>query len=194
MKQITLIRHAKVDIDNSQKINASSLSKWVEEYDSAPIHTESLPTKETIKHVQSADVVLTSTLKRAIDSAKVLGVEIHESHSIFNEAGIPKINIPLLKLKPKTWLVILRLMLLLGLGKKDSSLNASKAQAREAAKKLATLFDEHDNVVLVGHGGMNWLIGKQLIKEGWILDGKVSHENWGTTVFVLGDIIDSLDV
>ena len=182
MKQITLIRHAKVDIDNSQKIDSLSLQKWVSEYDTAPIHTESLPPKETVILLQSADVVLTSTLRRAIDSAKVLGIDIDEQNKLFNEANIPEVNIPILKLKPKRWLVILRLMLLLGLGEKDTSLKASKMQAKEAANKLLEFSTEHDHVVLIGHGGMNWLIGQVLMKEGWELDGKGSHENWGTTV------------
>jgi len=181
-RQITLIRHAQVDIDNSQKIDSSSLQKWVEAYDTAPIHIESLPSRETIVLVQSADVVVTSTLRRASDSAKVLGVDVYEKNELFNEADIPKVNIPYLKLKPKSWLVILRLMLLLGIGKKDASLKASKAQAKKAAQRLLEFSAEHEHVVLVGHGGMNWLIRQVLVKEGWKLEGKGSHENWGTTV------------
>ena len=184
MKQIILIRHAKVDSDESKKIDAHALKKWVEDYDTASINKDSKPPKTTQNHVQNADVVVTSTLSRAIDSALVLGVDIHESHSVFNEAGIPEVNIPLLKLKPKTWLVILRILLLLGLGKKETSFKASKAQAKEANNKLMSLSKEHDTVVLVGHGGMNWLIGKELMKEGWEMEGKKSHENWGVTVFL----------
>ena len=182
MKQIILIRHAKVDIDNTKKIDSLSLQKWVELYDSAPIASESLPTEDTITLVQNTDVVVTSTLRRAIDSAKVLGVEVHTQNALFNEATIPEIVIPYLKLKPKSWLVILRLMLLLGLGKKETSLKASKVQAKKAAMQLETLIKEHDKVALVGHGGMNWLIGKVLIQKGWQLDNKVSHENWGVTI------------
>jgi len=182
MKQIILIRHAQVNIDNSQKIDAHSLREWVETYDTAPIHHKSLPSKETISLVQSADVVVTSTLSRTSDSAKVLGVKVYEQNRLFNEADIPNVNIPYVKFKPKTWLVILRLMLLLGLGKKDVSLKTSKAQAKKAAKRLINLSEEYDKVVLVGHGGMNWLIRQVLVKEGCVLEGKGSHENWGATV------------
>jgi broad specificity phosphatase PhoE len=73
-------------------------------------------------------------------------------------------------------------MLLFGVGKKDASLKASKAQAKEAVQRLITLSKEHDHVVLVGHGGMNWLMSRVLIKEGWKLEGKGSHANWGTIV------------
>ena len=186
MKQIILIRHAKVDIDNTKKIDSLSLQKWVELYDSAPIASDSLPTEDTITLAQNADVVVTSTLRRAIDSAKMLGVEVHTQNTLFNEAAIPEIVIPYLKLKPKSWLVILRLMLLLGLGKKETSLKASKEQAKKAAMQLETLIKEHDKVALVGHGGMNFLIGKVLVKQGWKLEGKMSHENWGTVVYKKG--------
>ena len=182
MKQIILIRHAKVDSDNSEKINASSLKDWVEAYDVAKIHADSLPSEETIDIVKNADVVLTSSLKRAIDSAKVLGVDIYESNAVFNEALIPEVNIPFLKLKPKSWLVILRVLLLLGLGKKDATLKASKLQAKKAMEHLLELSDEHESVVLVGHGGMNWLIRKELLKEGWNLEPNASNKNWGITV------------
>ena len=187
MKQITLIRHAKVDIDNSEKINASSLKHWVEAYDVANIHTDSLPPKETIDVAKNADVILTSSLKRAVNSAKVLNVDTFERNELFNEAKIPDVKIPFLKFKPKTWLVILRVLLLFGLGKKDDSLQASKEQAKEASKKLLELTNEHENVVLVGHGGMNWLIRKALLKKGWSLEPNASNKNWGMTVLRLED-------
>jgi len=183
MKQIVLIRHAKVDIDNTNKIDSLSLKKWVELYDSAPIASNSQPTDDTIALAQNANVMVTSTLRRAIDSAKVLGVEVHTQNALFNEAAIPEIVIPYLKLKPKCWLVILRLMLLLGVGKKETSLKCSKVQAKKAAMQLETLTREHDKVALVGHGGMNWLIGKVLVQSGWVQEGKSRHSNWGTSLF-----------
>ncbi|MBA1419943.1 MAG: hypothetical protein FAF03_03535 [Epsilonproteobacteria bacterium] len=183
MKQIILIRHAKVDIDNAKKIDSLSLQKWVDEYDTASIVHENMPSTETIAFAQKVDVVVSSTLRRAIDSAKILGVEVDEQNKLFNEAIIPKVNIPYVKLKPKSWLVILRLMLLLGLGKKETSLKASKAQAKKAAIRLEELSQGYDDVLLVGHAGMNWMIGKELGKEGWVLDTKTGHGNWGMSLF-----------
>lgn len=136
MKQITLIRHAKVNIDNAKKINAYALQKWVKEYDVAPIHNKSLPSDATITLAKSADVVLTSSLKRAIDSASVLGLEVHEKNELFNEAAIPEVSIPYLKLKPKVWLVILRVLLILGLGKKTTLLKPPKHKQNKQPKGL----------------------------------------------------------
>lgn len=185
MKQIILIRHAKVDIDSSEKMDSASLKIWVESYDTANIHADSLPNQETRDVVNHIDVLVTSSLRRAIDSAKALGVDIYESDAVFNEVLIPEVNIPFLKLKPKRWLVILRVMLLVGLGKKDASLKAAKTQAIGASKRLLELSNTYDTVVLVGHGGMNWLIRKELMKEGWSLEPHASNKNWGMTVLNL---------
>lgn len=182
MKQIILIRHAKVDLDNSRPINASSLKEWVDAYDVANIDVHSLPNQETIHVIENSDVLVTSSLQRAIDSAKVLDIDVYEQNVIFNEAQIPNVNIPFLKFKPKIWLVILRILLLFGLGKKDTSLKVSKKQAEEAALRLLALSQKNDTVVLIGHGGMNWLIRKVLMKEGWSLEPNPSNSNWGVTI------------
>lgn len=184
MKQIILMRHGKVDIDYSQKICSEELQLWVDDYDHTPILKTSSPGEDVKSFADNADVVLTSTLRRAKDSANLLGVKVSEESILFNEASIPQANIPLLKLRPKKWLMILRLLLLLGLGKQDTSLKASKKQAKEAAQKLLTYSKEHRTVLLVGHGGMNWLIHKVLLKEGWRLNHKPSYQHWGITVLV----------
>ena len=182
MKQIILIRHAKVDIDTSQTIVSSALKNRVERYDVAEIHPESKPMQKVRNLVLSADAVVTSSLRRAIDSAKLLDIDVYEQNAIFNEAQIPNVNIPFLKFKPKTWLVILRVLLLFGFGKKDTSLKASTKQAEEAAVRLLALSQKNDSVVLIGHGGMNWLIRKVLMKEGWCLEPNSSNSNWGRTI------------
>ena len=185
MKQIILIRHAKVDIDHSEKVDSDFLKDWVASYDTANIVDDSLPTQETRDAVNHADVLVTSSLRRAIDSAKVLGVDIYESNAVFNEALIAEVNIPFLKLKPKSWLALLRVLSLFRVGKKDTSLKASKLQAQKAMERLLELSDEHESVVLVGHGGMNWFIRKALMKEGWSLEPNASSKNWGMTVLTI---------
>jgi broad specificity phosphatase PhoE len=182
MKQIILIRHAKVDIVDRGKIDAASLKSWIEVYDKSDIDAESLPSQKTKELVDNADVVLTSTLSRTIDSAKVLDVNIYENNAVFNEAGIPDVNIPFFKFQPKRWLVIVRVLSLLGFAKLNKSFKTSKLQAEEGSKRLLELSKEHDSVVLIGHGAMNWLLRKVLVKEGWTLEADHCSENWGVTI------------
>jgi len=166
-------------------MDSVSLKDWVEAYDKAEIDASSLPEQMTKELVSNADVLITSSLKRAIDSAKVLGTEIYERNAVFDEAKIPDVNIPFLKFKPKRWLLIVRVLSLFGFGKENTSLNASKQQAKEGRERLLELSSDHDTVVLVGHGGMNWLLRKALMKKGWALAEDPCNKNWGVTILTV---------
>ena len=185
VKQILLIRHAKVDADYDTTIYAKELKEWIESYDTAPICADSLPSDELRECVLESDIVITSRLNRAIESAQVLGLSVDKQEAIFNEAEIPQITIPYLKLKPKSWFVVLRVWSLLGFGDKNSSLKATKLRAEQATTRLLVLSSEYESVTLVGHGGMNWLMGKELQKRGWRLEPNASMENWGRRVWRL---------
>lgn len=183
VKQIILIRHAKVLIDNKNKLKASQMRAWVDEYNHAPIDN-TLPTQELITQIKSADILLASSLPRTRDSLAVIGVCAHEENALFDEAEIPEAKGNFLRLHPKHWLVILRLMMLVGIGKKSQSFKASKHRAKEAAGYLHTLSTQHENVVLMGHGGMNWLMGKALESLGWNLREKHgANANWSYKVY-----------
>ena len=182
MKKITLIRHAKVKMDNKTKIDATALPKWIYDYDHAFLDEESLAPKETIKAVENADFVLTSKLQRTIDTAYLLGLEINEQNELFDEATVPTINIPFLKFRPVTWLTLIRIFLLFELTKKRSRIKESRDDAKKATEHLVTLTSKYDNIVVVGHAGKNWLIRKELLKMGCRLEVKPSNRNWGVTV------------
>jgi len=180
VRKIILIRHARVDVLNDAPFNSDQLKAWVEQYDLADIDPTNLPPQSLIEEVANANIVLCSTLRRTRLSAEVLGLKVEEEDALFNEADVPTVKIPWVKLRPKSWLVILRLLLLFGLGKKDSGLNRAKADAQKATERLIALSKEHKLVVLVGHGGKNWLMKNIFLQKGWQLQGKTSTQNWGT--------------
>jgi len=142
-----------------------------------------LPPKELTEKIRGTKMVLSSTLRRSKLSAKALGLTVVEENTIFNEADVPVVKIPYIKLRPKSWLMVLRLLLILGLGKKESSLNRAKADANKATDRLIALSQEHKEVILVGHGGKNWLMKNIFLNKGWKLEGKASTQNWGTMTF-----------
>lgn len=180
---ITLIRHAKVLAEEDKKLYASEVPMWVEHYNVAPIDN-TLPQSNVIKQIEDANVIVASRLSRTHDSLALLGMAASEKERLFDEAKVPLGKIPYIKLYPRQWLVVLRLMMLIGLGKESSSLKASKARAGKAAKYLAALAQQQQSVALMGHGGMNWLIAKALEKEGWrcVTDAQ-SSKNWGYKIY-----------
>ena len=181
--KITLIRHAKVLLDSTKKITASQMNTWVEAYNHAPIDT-TLPNQEIIQHIKSADIVLASSLSRTFDSLAVIDVVPTEKNSLFDEIDLPEAKGTWLKLSFKTWLVLLRLMMLAGFGKKSKVYTEAKQRAKEASEYLIHLANTHESVALMGHGGMHWLVGKELQILGWkcVKQGGGS-KNWGYKVY-----------
>jgi len=184
-KTIILLRHGKVDMDTEVRIDSLALQAWVEEYDKASLSKESLPSQESIEAVHSAKYVFSSALKRANESAKLLKIQVNESNVLFNEADIPAVKVPFLKLRPKVWLIILRFLLLFRLGKMNDSFQLSQKRAKKAAESLTKQAEVSERVALIGHGGMNWLISKELLKRGWKPLGAASHKNWGLSVYTI---------
>jgi broad specificity phosphatase PhoE len=182
VKKITFIRHAKVDMDSSKPITAKMLKSWEEEYNTAPIIQDIPKNKALYQAFDEVDYILSSTLKRAQDSVVLLGSDVDESNALFNEAQIPDLHGHFIKLKPTSWLVLFRLLSLLGFGRWSVTLKETKRQAKEASRVLLEFSERHNNIILVGHGVMNWLIRKELLASDWKSDGKDAHGNWGMTV------------
>lgn len=181
VKTILFIRHAKVDMDSSEAIYAKSLKEWESRYNDAPI-VDGLPDMALIAHIKDADYVLSSTLRRSIDSLRLLDVEIDEKSRLFNEAEIPVLEGRMIKLKPVYWLLLFRIFSLCGIGRWARTLKQTKEDAKLAAKRLEELSTEHEKIVMMGHGVMNWLIRKELRQNGWSIEDKEMHTNWGCTV------------
>ena len=183
MKQITLIRHAKVLANYDTKITASQMQEWVKHYNKAPIDT-TLPSQEIINHIKKANYITSSTLPRAIDSLKLISITPDEISHLFDEANVPDTNIGYIKLRPKNWLVFLRILMLLGMGKDDKSFVKTKQRAKKATQKLIELSNLHEDIAHLGHGGLNYLIAKELLSNGWKRVAKRGgNSNWGYQVF-----------
>jgi broad specificity phosphatase PhoE len=88
-----------------------------------------------------------------------------------------------IKLNASIWAVILRCLWFSGYSSGCESLKEAKIRAEEASKVLDTCAKDHTNVVLVGHGFFNKLIGKELKKMGWIGKKKTSSKHWNATTY-----------
>ncbi len=183
MKKIILIRHAKVLINKEQKLYASQMNEWVQEYNTSSIDI-TLPSKKTIEYIKDADIVYASNLPRTTDSLKIVGIIPDEKNSLFDELSLPKTDGNFLKLKPNSWLILLRVMMLLYIGRNNDIFLKDKRRSVQATRYLIDATKKHDSVVLMGHGGINFLIGKLLKKEGWeIIERYKGNSNWGYRVY-----------
>ena len=76
-------------------------------------------------------------------------------------------------------------ILVIRIFKKLESKRDIKLRVTKAAQYLIKLVEEHDSVILIGHGIMNRFLVKELLKTGWKLEASpnarniISNKYWG---------------
>jgi broad specificity phosphatase PhoE len=181
--QITLVRHAKVLINSNKKVDITGFREWLKNYDIAPIDT-TLPKNEVVNIIKNSNYIATSSLKRAKESLKIIGFKANEESAIFKELEVVTPNIKLIKLSPKNWLILFRILMIFGLKDKQISLKNAKSRAKKASNHLIQLAHKHNNITLLAHGAINHLIAKELEKEGFKLINKIGkHSNWSCKIY-----------
>jgi broad specificity phosphatase PhoE len=132
--------------------------------------------------------VITSDLKRSVESAKILNPEVKTFPAqLFRETELPTRSMKILdlKLRPSIWAVILRLVWFSGYSNECESLSDAKLRAKKASQQLIDYAHEYKSVVLVGHGFFNMLIAKELQKKGWKSKRKTGAKHWNCTTYSL---------
>lgn len=184
--EISLIRHGRSRFNDNKPISCKQFKHWVEQYDAHGVYEATSYPVETLQKIKHASVVLTSDLKRSIESALILNPQQKAKiNPLFREIELPapSTDYPGLKLHPAFWAVLLRRLWLGGYSKNCESLQEAEARARRAAKELRKNARIHGPVVLVGHGFFNRLIAKELIKAGWKGKNTTSLKHWDCTTY-----------
>ncbi len=182
--EITLLRHGKPDIPSLNKLNAFAFTQWIQDYNAAVLSATSKPTPEALTCARDSKAIVSSKLRRSIDSATALDTgKLILSSSMFNEAGLPSANWHSLKLSPKIWAVFFRILWLFGYSKNSESFTEAKNRATEAAKVLIELANEHEKVIFVGHGVFNRIIATELGKNGWAGPKNPGSQHWEFRVY-----------
>lgn len=70
--EISLIRHGKSQCTENNRITCKEFESWVREYDYNGVFEENSYPSETLNKITKANIIITSDLKRAVDSAKLL--------------------------------------------------------------------------------------------------------------------------
>lgn len=180
--RITLLRHGKPAFELRGSVRAKDLGSIVWSYDSSGI--VGAPPGETASAVQHNKLVVCSHLQRSVESAKALGfTEIHLKDTLFREAAIPHFSGGSITLPLSVWVVFLRVLWLFGFSKNGESLANTRERARLASKMLVELAAEHQHVLLVGHGFINYFIARELKKSGWVGPPKPGKGFWGYGVY-----------
>ncbi|WP_112179654.1 MULTISPECIES: phosphoglycerate mutase family protein [Paraliobacillus] len=184
--EISIIRHGKSQHTERHKLTCFEFKDWMRKYDSNGVFEKESYPSITLEKVNMANIVITSDLKRSIDSAALL-TKTNEniSYSLFRETELPACP-PLLskiKLNPTIWAILLRVLWFSGYSKECESLKDANVRAEKATQKLIEYATKHDSVVLIGHGFFNRLIAKELKDQGWEGKRRTGLTHWNCTTY-----------
>ena len=182
--EIVLLRHGKPALINKKWITSSALSQWIDDYNAASLCHSSAPGEETLEHAIRAQVIVSSSLKRSIDSAKALAPEkLIRSDQLFKEAELPFAKLGAIPLPPTVWLTVYRLLWFCGYSANAESYSETKKRSEIAARELMQLAGSYRQVLFVGHGIFNRLLGKELSRTGWSCQARSGSGYWGVIVY-----------
>lgn len=182
--EIALLRHGKPTVSENGKLNAFEYSDYMRKYDDAGIDLTVQPPADVSLRAEKSPVILCSDLPRSIESAKVLranGALLVEP--VFQEIRMPSINMNSFKFSAKTWGVLSRAVWFFGYCNGSESFAEAKQRAQTAAKRLMSLAETHGSVMLVGHGFINYFIGRTLLANGWEGPGIPCWKYWGVGLY-----------
>jgi broad specificity phosphatase PhoE len=180
MPEILLMRHGPPVCDRAARVRGCDFAAWVDAYESAALDRRAGPPAALCRRAAVVACIVTSTMRRAVESAEVVAPGRSASSSaLFDEAGLPA-KIPLrLALRPSYWDVLARVAWLAGWSAGAETAAEASARAERAAERLAALARAHGSVLLVGHGMLNTLIARSLRRQGWHGSGS-PRAYWGT--------------
>jgi len=153
--------------------------EWLEKYNNSGIREEMRPPDELVERVEKFDVVMSSDLKRALDSAHLLaGNKALMQNPVFREFELPETKKNLPRFTPGIWSFIFRVLWFFGYSNRSEHFTVAKERIKESAEKLTEIAEKYSDIVLVGHGLMNRFIGGELRKRGWKKRGKSGKNYW----------------
>ena len=166
---IVLARHGEPALSRKIKLDARAYDRWWAAYEVGGILPGQTPPSELLETARRADVIFASTRRRAIETAhQVAQGREFIIDPMFVEAPLPAPRTTgLLRLGPKAWGVLTRLLWYLGHSAGQESRRHAWIRARAAAERLIAEAEGGREVLVVAHGFFNGMVGVELTRRGW---------------------------
>ena len=166
--QILLVRHGRPRIEWPRRRRHRDFQRWMAAYDEAELDPASPPPAQLVELAAESRLYLSSNRPRSYQSALQLsqGLPVVQLSEL-DEVPLPHLPIPVLELPTELWVLLTRLSHVAGYAREAESINMARARSRMAARRLAEYASSNRKVAVVAHGTINWLIGRNLKRQGW---------------------------
>ena len=178
--EILLVRHGKPAIDQFPRLSAQDMRHWIDAYNQAGVRSDPPPSPALTAAVKNSRTLVTSGLKRAVESARTLGFYHPQiSDPLFREADLPHGDGRSLKLPPNLWAAVFRLSWFAGYSRNAESMTDCRRRMEIAAQRLVEVAHDGSPVLLVGHAIANRFIAGHLLATGWQGPKSPGSGYWG---------------
>jgi len=165
---LIIARHGKPALSRKVRLTWREYREWWRQYDIGGLaKTQKIPAKLQML-AQSADIVVSSSLLRAIESARLAaGRDPDFIDEGLVEAALPPPHLGPIKFRPKTWGTYARIIWYLGWPDGMESHSEARIRADAMCDVLADHAKGGKLVYVSAHGWFNRMLKGSLKKRGW---------------------------
>ncbi len=178
-------RHGRPALDHNigPRLSADEYRDWWQRYEIGGLADDQDVPAELLDAVSGADIVLSSSRRRAAETAnRASGGKHAQPDAVFDEAPMPPPSLNGRKLAAKTWYVVARIAWLLGHTEGEENLADTRLRAKQAALTLHEAA-EGKAVYVAAHGWFNRMLRRPLRKLGWVCVRDGGDDYWSYRVY-----------
>lgn len=181
---IVVSRHGRPALDRSAgpRLSWQEYRDWWDAYEAGSLAPQQDVPENLKAAVADADIVLSSTAPRAIETARLASGRDPETDPVYCEAPLPPPRFKNRKYLPKTWNVIARTAWLYGHSLDGESNRQARDRAREAANQLHKA-SEGGKVYLAAHGWFNRMLRPAMARIGWVCVRDGGDKYWSYRIY-----------
>lgn len=183
---IIISRHGRPALDRAAgpKLDWKAYIDWWSRYESGSLASGQTAPESLMRAVADADVVLSSSRPRAVETARLAAPEADlEVSDLFIEANLPPPVWKRARFLPKTWNVLARAAWLQGHKLDGEGIRDAEMRAERAADYLIERAAE-GKVYLAAHGWFNRMLRPALRERGWVCQTDGGDSYWSFRVYV----------
>ncbi len=165
---IIIVRHGKPALSRRVLLTWRGFADWWVKYDAGGIVPDQNVPEKIKDLAREADLIISSPLLRAVESAKLASgraPDIIEDELI--EAALPAPHMGPLKMGPKSWGTLSRIVWYFGWSGGMESHAQARARAERMCDRLAVHASGGKLVFVTAHGWFNRMVKGSLKKRGW---------------------------
>ena len=165
---IILARHGEPDLSKQVRLNWRGYKYWWRLYDEAGLKPGQKAPKIIKELAKQADVVIASTLPRAIETAELAKEgPVDRLEPLMVEAPLPPPNLGYFRFSPRTWGALARISWCLGFSGEGESQKQARVRALKAASVLSNEAKDGKMLFVAAHGWFNRMIRSGLRQQGF---------------------------